>query len=376
MNPSLPLEDSRPGAHRYSRVVVVAHSLGAVVARLALLRAHRRSASWLSAVSFVLFSPAHLGADILQLASQSFLGPLVVPVAKWFSPVLLDLEKGSLLLDRLCADTEEALHTSETTSHLVAKTVVHSPRDSIVPLVRFCGDPDAEYVEDHRTHQTVCSGPEDDAAVRFGGDSAVTESADAAIRLRPIATSSGAVRPPWPPSTRSIAEILAKALRPRVSGRVPRATAMRTALDSLLEYASLVEIVHQVSHEAPAWSYKQWTADVLSEPELRLHYERDERQVLPILLRWRLEGFRAPGEPAEVESAGSRLWLFSEFLALNGMLDPPPTESGMEALVRMLCEGATDDGYTLGHLLEAIADHDGSTSVSAAMTGSCWRSSR
>jgi pimeloyl-ACP methyl ester carboxylesterase len=154
-NPTLPPSVARPREHRYTRIVVVAHSLGAVVTRLALLRAARRGVRWLGAVSMVLFAPAHLGADIISLAGQSIFGP-VVPVAMWFSPVLKELKENSQMLQRLRNDTERAIQAAGTASHLVARRVVQAPRDTIVTNVRFCEDPDAEYVEASRTHQTVC----------------------------------------------------------------------------------------------------------------------------------------------------------------------------------------------------------------------------
>src|SRR5713226_7104842 len=66
----------RPELHRkaefqYGSVVVVAHSLGAVVARQALLDLDEdRNPKWLNKISLVLFAPAHMGADVVPLGTE------------------------------------------------------------------------------------------------------------------------------------------------------------------------------------------------------------------------------------------------------------------------------------------------------------------
>ena len=70
INNSLPKACERPLSFGYDKVVLVCHSLGAVVARLALLRATQEKKSWASRVILVLFAPAHKGARVVELALE------------------------------------------------------------------------------------------------------------------------------------------------------------------------------------------------------------------------------------------------------------------------------------------------------------------
>ncbi|MEO8575553.1 MAG: alpha/beta fold hydrolase [Gemmatimonadales bacterium] len=78
VNPSLAAGlQKRPDTFRYDHIVIAAHSLGAVVSRLALLGAvspQRDPLPWLSKVRLVLFAPAHAGAPAVKLASLVFMG--------------------------------------------------------------------------------------------------------------------------------------------------------------------------------------------------------------------------------------------------------------------------------------------------------------
>jgi hypothetical protein len=62
----------RDAAFRYTSVVLVAHSLGAIVVRGALLES--LSQSWLDTVRLVLFAPAHKGAFVWKLLLTSLTG--------------------------------------------------------------------------------------------------------------------------------------------------------------------------------------------------------------------------------------------------------------------------------------------------------------
>ena len=82
VNPSLAKGlPTRPDTFRYDHIVIAAHSLGAVVSRLALLGAvspQRKPLPWLSQVRLILFAPAHAGAPAIKLAQLVFRG---VPVS-------------------------------------------------------------------------------------------------------------------------------------------------------------------------------------------------------------------------------------------------------------------------------------------------------
>jgi pimeloyl-ACP methyl ester carboxylesterase len=68
---SLPAGVERPYDFAYRECVIVAHSLGAVIARRALLDATRMNAMWLSRIKLVLYAPAHKGASIAKLAVEA-----------------------------------------------------------------------------------------------------------------------------------------------------------------------------------------------------------------------------------------------------------------------------------------------------------------
>jgi hypothetical protein len=61
INAGLPTDLVRATTFGYDRVVIVAHSLGAVVARRALVNAHTQHAPWVGKIALLLFAPAHKG---------------------------------------------------------------------------------------------------------------------------------------------------------------------------------------------------------------------------------------------------------------------------------------------------------------------------
>jgi triacylglycerol esterase/lipase EstA (alpha/beta hydrolase family) len=101
MNTTLDNEAQRPTTFSYEKVIIVAHSLGAVVSRQAILDAHLIHAPWVSRTGLILFAPAHLGAQILPLLMQTVtgLGGKFGAAATFFLKfrwrVLRDLEPGS-----------------------------------------------------------------------------------------------------------------------------------------------------------------------------------------------------------------------------------------------------------------------------------------
>jgi|ERR1700674_1722083 len=156
------------GSSRYERVIIAAHSLGAVVVRRALLDLARDETLLepLGRVRLVLFAPAHMGGDIIQLASAAlgFLRLAVMaPILKFSWPSLKDLEPGSQTLVQLQEHTSEALERSRSlgtsTSHLVAELVIHGQKDRIVSQNQFCSDPPLTRFPG-RGHLDVCK-PQD-----------------------------------------------------------------------------------------------------------------------------------------------------------------------------------------------------------------------
>jgi pimeloyl-ACP methyl ester carboxylesterase len=153
---------ARPAQFAYKRIVIVAHSLGAVVTRRALLDALWRKQEWGSAdydwvqhVRLVLFAPAHCGARVQRLAA-SFTFPFKLPVFEFFHyrwPSFEDLKPESKVLERLSADTTVALK-SGSNGFLKAKNVLWATDETVVYNDYFVGDPPPRTIVG--THTSVC----------------------------------------------------------------------------------------------------------------------------------------------------------------------------------------------------------------------------
>lgn len=162
INPTLDWTSQRPRTFSYSKAVIVAHSLGAVVSRTALLEAGTNAPAgsprraWLDKTRLVLFAPAHLGADLIGLAS-SFLSAILLPlppVLRFRFQVLLDLEPGSQTLQQLLADTHAVLANGNSPEHVASKVVLGG-KDTVVSPNRFALDP-TPTVFQGKSHTKVC----------------------------------------------------------------------------------------------------------------------------------------------------------------------------------------------------------------------------
>lgn len=163
INPTLPPgAPPRPANFAYNKITLVAHSLGAVVTRRALLYAHndKPKRPWLPKVHLVLFAPAHLGSDIVRL----YLGTLAIFVPrigavenalKLAYPVLIDLEVGSPTLAQLVADVAQATNKGKKNGYLLAKAVIRGTRDRVVTPLPF-GTDAAPTVLPGKGHRDVC----------------------------------------------------------------------------------------------------------------------------------------------------------------------------------------------------------------------------
>jgi hypothetical protein len=116
VNPSLPHGVRSREPHAYEHIVIAAHSLGAVVSRLALLLcvdAQHQPLGWLSRVRLALFAPAHSGARAARLASLLLRGVpangLVEAGARAIYKSIDDVDPGSPTLRDLSTRTATVL---------------------------------------------------------------------------------------------------------------------------------------------------------------------------------------------------------------------------------------------------------------------------
>lgn len=148
----------RPDEFKYKKIVIVAHSLGAIVTRRALLNGKKDKANWIDITRMILFAPAHNGArDIEGLVSSVVTGPfkLLTTYGKYEFTVLDDLEEDSQTITKIIEETKELLQKGQEGEFTKAAAVVWAENDKIVRTNTFCADPEPIPV-DNKNHISVC----------------------------------------------------------------------------------------------------------------------------------------------------------------------------------------------------------------------------
>lgn len=152
----LPPGGSTPRSE-YNRIVIAAHSLGAVVSRWTLARAAEQQSPWRSKIKLILFAPAHCGSDLQQTAAAALAGvpylQTLVTSAPIAVPLLRELEPESRLLRELEIRIKQLIEKGETS--LKASRVVIAERELVVSNLPFWGDPFPDALRD-TNHITVC----------------------------------------------------------------------------------------------------------------------------------------------------------------------------------------------------------------------------
>ncbi len=155
---NLPQSAQREDDFRYDELLVVAHSLGAVISRRALLDATREHSDWVAKTRLVLYAPAHKGARVADLAleavSSFWFLKLFATGARFKSPLIEELRQESPWLKKLLEDTQTATK-DRANRHLVAKRVIIAEYEKIVVNETFGDDPPPHTIPD-TTHTTVC----------------------------------------------------------------------------------------------------------------------------------------------------------------------------------------------------------------------------
>jgi hypothetical protein len=143
--------------YNYDEIVIVAHSLGAVVARYALLIGADKNDKWLNICKLILFAPAHKGAKkaISNLYNQlpGFL-KYVGPLAEFFVVTINEVMEGSELIKELEIKYRSIMKKKDR-QFAIAKKVIWAEYDRIVNCVDFLEDPQAEVFKG-RDHTNVC----------------------------------------------------------------------------------------------------------------------------------------------------------------------------------------------------------------------------
>jgi pimeloyl-ACP methyl ester carboxylesterase len=158
LNENLPQSAPRTNDFEYDELIIVAHSLGAVIARRALLDATNNKSNWVAKTKMILYAPAHKGANVVDLAlevasSFSFLKLFGIG-ARFTSPLIDELKPESRSLKKLLEDTKTATKNG-TNLHLIACKVVLAEYEKIVVNDIFGDDP-APYAIPETTHTSVC----------------------------------------------------------------------------------------------------------------------------------------------------------------------------------------------------------------------------
>ncbi len=145
---------------RYEKIIICAHSLGAVVARRALLdRSVPPAAAWLSKVQLLLFAPAHFGAKIIPLFSMTLDGLAVgfgalrisgkvgeVALRSYYKS-LDNLAPKSQCLTDLDRDSRARRAANPDSTDWLRANVVRANGDAVV----FAGS----FVDDHLPHTII-----------------------------------------------------------------------------------------------------------------------------------------------------------------------------------------------------------------------------
>jgi len=140
----------------FDKILLVAHSMGAVICRRALIQ--EQNASWISNAKLILFAPAHKGAKPLMII-EAFTGiswgaPIEAAI-KLVLPAFKDLTADSKALTDLETDTEQIITGKGVQEPFMASHVIHSMPDNIVHNGFFAKDPTPRQIFS-TTHRKVC----------------------------------------------------------------------------------------------------------------------------------------------------------------------------------------------------------------------------
>ncbi|HWY37722.1 MAG TPA: hypothetical protein VNY73_04135 [Bacteroidia bacterium] len=146
----------------YDSILIIAHSLGSVIVRQALLLANTDKKKWVAKTSMALFAPAHIGANVISLAMEALPGlwNLVGVFARYKYPILNDLNPKESEILKIIKEKSAKLQESDAGEFTKAKLVVYAKGDKVVKNVQYLEDKPAEVMQ-NKTHTTVCKPTEE-----------------------------------------------------------------------------------------------------------------------------------------------------------------------------------------------------------------------
>ncbi|WP_426536942.1 esterase/lipase family protein [Bradyrhizobium sp. McL0615] len=168
INPSLPNSaPKRAKEMRYRRIFIVAHSMGAVISRRAIMDLGQASDGFtdveMRKFTLLFFAPAHAGSSIPRLIASGFnlnfpCAELIGSLASVCFQSLRDLEVGSPFLVKLANDCRE-LREARTKRHApinhLRALVYHAQNDRVVSQNGFDQDPPFKPIM-NKNHRSIC----------------------------------------------------------------------------------------------------------------------------------------------------------------------------------------------------------------------------
>lgn len=140
---------------KYEKIVIIGHSLGAVVARRALIHATKLQAPWCDQIKLILVAPAHNGARVLRLFFSSLptaINILLAVIMHKFVTIE-ELKSDSTTLKVLAEDCNRYIKLDKKT-YLTASEVISASHDYIVTNLDFCDDPPP--IPMRGSHTSIC----------------------------------------------------------------------------------------------------------------------------------------------------------------------------------------------------------------------------
>ena len=146
---------------RYTKLTLIAHSLGAGVARQCLIEHFRNGNPWGTDIRLVLFAPAHRGANAAKLVGEALVGGGIVGaiigiLLELRYQSIRDLKPGSQFLQSLLEESRSALESQDAPAiYVKARKIFWAEADMVVTNERFLEDPTPLRMK-KRTHMSVC----------------------------------------------------------------------------------------------------------------------------------------------------------------------------------------------------------------------------